>query len=105
DGERPVTAAPLLEVRDLTVRVPLAGRGSAVAVDRVSFTLGAGERLGVVGESGAGKSLTTLALPGLLPPGVTIDPASSIRLGGVELVGAPSRLLRAVRGGRLAMVF
>ena len=98
-------AAPLLAVRDLTVRVPGPEGARVPAVDGVSFTLATGERLGIVGESGAGKSLTTLALPGLLPRGVTVSPGSSIRLGGDELVGAPPSRLRRVRGGRLAMVF
>lgn len=95
---------PLLSVRDLVVRVPAPG-GDAPAVDGVSFVLAPGERLGLVGESGAGKSLTTLALPGLLPPGVRLGDGSSIRLGDTELAGAPARVLRAIRGRRLAMVF
>ncbi|MEQ9569826.1 MAG: ABC transporter ATP-binding protein [Longimicrobiales bacterium] len=96
---------PVLEVRDLTVRVPAPDGGTVAAVDGVSFTLASGERLGLVGESGAGKSLTTLALPGLLPPGVRLDARSSVRIAGTELVGAPRRVLRGVRGRRIAMVF
>lgn len=100
-----MTRDPLLEVRDLIVRVPAPGGGRAAAVDGVGFRLDRGERLGLVGESGAGKSLTTLALPGLLPPGVELDRGSSIRLGDRELVGASNRVLREVRGGQMAMVF
>lgn len=100
-----MTAPPVLEVRDLTVRLPARGSTAVPAVDGVSFSLARGERLGLVGESGAGKSLTTLALPGLLPPGVEIGAGSSVRIEGEELVGASARRLRAIRGGSLAMVF
>ena len=64
-----MTAVPLLEVRGLRVEFPTR-RGTLVAVDDVSFSIAPGEVLGVVGESGAGKSLTGTAIIGLLePPG------------------------------------
>ena len=94
---------PALSVRDLRVSVP-SGAGRAWAVDGVSFEVRAGERVGLVGESGAGKSLTTLALPGLLPRGVDLGPGSSVMLGEMELVGAPEDDLRQIRGRRLALV-
>ena len=93
----------MLVVRDLRVSVPTE-EGRAWAVDGVSFDVAAGERVGLVGESGAGKSLTTLALAGLLPRGVELDPGSSVRLEGQELVGATDDDLRRIRGRRLALV-
>jgi ABC-type dipeptide/oligopeptide/nickel transport system ATPase component len=64
-----VTAAPLLSVRDLVVEFPTR-RGTLTAIDRLSFDIARGEVLGMVGESGAGKSLTGAAIIGLLePPG------------------------------------
>jgi peptide/nickel transport system ATP-binding protein len=97
------TAAPgLLEVRDLRVVLRTA-RGPAAALHDVSFTLERGGTLGLIGESGCGKSLTALALMGLLPEGAQL--AGSIRLQGRELVGLPEPELAALRGDRLAMVF
>jgi peptide/nickel transport system ATP-binding protein len=74
-------------------------------VSDVSFSLSAGERVGLIGESGSGKSLTALAMMGLLPEGV--HATGSVRLDGVDhdLVGAPERQLAAVRGGAMTMVF
>ena len=75
---------PLIEVRDLGVRLNTS-RGPAQAVRGVSFALKRGETLGLVGESGCGKSVTALALMGLLPESAVIS--GSIRLDGGELVG------------------
>lgn len=74
-------------------------------VDDVNFTIGAGERVGLIGESGSGKSLTALALMGLLPEGLAA--AGSVRLAGVDhdLVGAGERAMSRVRGRDIAMVF
>ena len=71
----------------------------------VSFALRRGERVGLIGESGSGKSLTALALMGLLPEGVHAQ--GSVRLADVDhdLVGASERQMAQVRGGRMAMVF
>ena len=80
----PPAAPPLVEVRDLRVRLATA-RGPADAVRGASFTLARGETLGLVGESGCGKSLTALALIGLLPDGAAT--AGSVRFDGVELLG------------------
>ncbi|HTW11488.1 MAG TPA: dipeptide/oligopeptide/nickel ABC transporter permease/ATP-binding protein [Solirubrobacteraceae bacterium] len=94
--------APLLEVRDLTIGF-FDHRGLQVTVDHVSFSVGAGETLGLVGESGCGKSLSVLALPHLLPvAGVVCD--GSIRFDGVELVGASAKQLRSIRGARIGFV-
>ncbi|GAA0647865.1 ABC transporter ATP-binding protein [Kutzneria viridogrisea] len=79
--------------------------GELDLVTEVSFTVSAGERVGLIGESGSGKSLTATALLGLLPEELTAS--GSVRVAGVEheLVGAPERLLTKLRGSRLAMVF
>ena len=90
----------LLEVTDLTVRF---GRSRAVAVDGISFALGATDRLGIIGQSGSGKSVTALAVMGLLPEHAEVT--GSIRFDGVELVGMPERDRRALRGDRMSMVF
>ena len=90
----------LLQVTDLTVSF---GRRRAVAVDSVSFELGQGQRLGIIGESGSGKTVTALALMGLLPE--TAHVTGSIRLAGRELVGLPEASLAGLRGDVLSMVF
>ena len=90
----------LLQVADLTVSF---GRRRAVAVDSVSFELGQGQRLGIIGESGSGKTVTALALMGLLPE--TAHVTGSIRLAGRELVGLPEASLAGLRGDVLSMVF
>ncbi|MBC3839665.1 ABC transporter ATP-binding protein [Streptacidiphilus sp. 4-A2] len=97
--------APLLDVQHLTTHIRTAGRRVVQAVDDVSFQLEAGETLGLVGESGCGKSMTGLSLMGLLPPGGAMIKDSSIRLAGRELVGLPDRELRRIRGNEIAMVF
>ncbi|QTN23391.1 ABC transporter ATP-binding protein [Rhizobacter sp. AJA081-3] len=93
---------PLLTVTELRVVLPTA-RGPAAALRGVSFALGAGEKLGLIGESGCGKSLTALALMGLLPEGALVE--GSIRLAGQELVGLPEDAMARLRGDRLAMIF
>ncbi len=96
------TPTPLLDVRDLRVVLPTA-RGPAAALRGVSFAIARGEKLGLIGESGCGKSLTALAVMGLLPEGAVVE--GSIRLNGQELVGLPDDALAALRGDRVAMVF
>jgi len=92
----------VLDVRDLRVVLPTA-RGPAAALRGVSLSLGAGEKLGLIGESGCGKSLTALALMGLLPEGARVE--GSIRFAGQELVGLPDDAMARLRGDRLAMIF
>src|SRR2546427_5182739 len=87
---------PLLEVRDLRTSFFLEG-GEARAVDGVSFALDAGRVLGLVGESGCGKSVTALSLMRLVPPPGRIV-GGEVRLDGRDLLGLPEREMRAVRG-------
>ena len=95
----------LLELRNLKTHLRTED-GVARAVDGVDLEVEAGEALGIVGESGSGKTLLALSILGLLPEGGReIQPGSSIRFQGEELVGMASRSLRSVRGGGIAMVF
>jgi len=96
------TTPPLLEVTDLRVTLPTA-RGPAQALRGVSFELGRGQKLGVIGESGCGKSMLALAVMGLLPGGAVAT--GSIRHDGRELVGLPDAALCELRGDRIGMVF
>ena len=90
----------LLEVTDLSVTF---GRRRRVALDRVSFRLDAGQRLGIIGESGSGKTVTALAVLGLLPE--TAHVAGSVRLAGRELVGLDDAVHARLRGDLVSMVF
>jgi len=95
----------LLEVESLSVSFRM-DRGVARAVDRVSLRIDAGESVGIVGESGCGKTVTALSLLGLIPtPPGEVDASSSIRWKGEELVGISPRRLRALRGNEMAMIF
>ncbi|WP_328333173.1 MULTISPECIES: ABC transporter ATP-binding protein [unclassified Streptomyces] len=97
-GSRP----PVLSVRDLSVSFSSGGR-TVHAVDQVSYDLMPGEVLAVVGESGCGKSVTSLAVMGLLPPTATVT--GSVLLSGQELVGAGEKELGRVRGNDIAVIF
>ena len=92
----------LLTVADLSVTLQTA-RGPGDALRNVSFTIDRGETVGLIGESGCGKSITALALMGLLPEGATVT--GSIRLDGRELVGLDEGTLCTLRGRRIGMVF
>ncbi len=89
---------PVLEVRDLEVSF-----GPLRILRGVSFDLEAGQTLGVVGESGCGKSMTGFAIMGMLPPGGKVT-NGSIKIDGKELVGLKERKLREVRGEQIALV-
>ena len=93
---------PLLEVTDLHVQLPTR-RGWAPVLRGISFTLEHGDTLGLIGESGSGKSMVALALMGLLPDGARTS--GSIRLNGQELLGLPDAPLCHIRGQRIGMVF
>jgi len=90
----------LLEIEDLRVTF---GRRRKVAVDGVSFVLGERERLGIIGQSGSGKTVIALSIMGLLPENAQVS--GSIRLAGRELVGRPEKELRKLRGDAVSMVF
>ncbi|WP_019806220.1 ABC transporter ATP-binding protein [Saccharomonospora halophila] len=94
----------LLEVRDLSVTFHRRGEPSTTAVDSISFDVEPGRTVGLVGESGCGKSVTSLALMGLLPSaGVEID--GSARFAGEELLGLSAKEMDTRRGRDLGMVF
>ena len=93
----------ILEVQNLRVEFPTR-RGTLVAVDDVSFAIAPGEVLGVVGESGAGKSLTGMAVIGLLEPPGRIA-AGEVRLEGRRIDKLPYAELRRIRGRRIGVVF
>ena len=95
--------APVLSIRDLRVEFALR-RGVLTAIDGVSFDIGRGEVLGVVGESGAGKSVTGAAIIGLVDPPGRIA-GGEIRLGGERIDGLSEDAMRAVRGRRIGMIF
>ncbi|MFI1735023.1 ABC transporter ATP-binding protein [Streptomyces acidicola] len=89
----------LLDIRGLTIRTA----DGRLLVDDLSLTVAGGERLGLIGESGSGKSLTTLAVLGLLPDGMTVT--GSVGLAGTQIVGAREKQLTRVRGKDAAIVF
>jgi oligopeptide/dipeptide ABC transporter ATP-binding protein len=97
--------APLLQVSDLRTYFHT-DAGTAKAVDGVSFEIRKGEVLGIVGESGCGKSVTSLSIMQLIPrpPGEILE-GSSIRFKGEDLVGAGEKRMRALRGNDVAMIF
>jgi peptide/nickel transport system ATP-binding protein len=92
----------MLEVKNLSVRLRTQ-RGPADAIRDVGFDLQRGETVGLVGESGCGKSITAMALMGLLPEGAVVS--GSIRFDGKELVGQPDSVMRRLRGNRIGMIF
>ena len=99
----PAMTAPLLEVQHLRVEFPTR-RGTLLALDDVSFDIAPGEILGVVGESGAGKSLTGAAIIGLLePPGRVAG--GQIRLAGQRIDDLPPDEMRKIRGRRIGAIF
>jgi oligopeptide/dipeptide ABC transporter ATP-binding protein len=95
--------APLLEARGLCVQLRTPG-GWVAAVDGLDLVVAAGETLGLVGESGCGKTLAALALMGLLPPAARLA-GGSLRFAGEEIGALPESGRRRLRGSRMAMVF
>ena len=96
--------APLLDVEDLRVAID-SDTGQVLPVRGVSFLLQRGQRLGVVGESGCGKTITLLAVAGLLPEYVATKQAARLTFDGLDLTSLGGEALRALRGPRLAVIF
>jgi peptide/nickel transport system permease protein len=103
NGPGAMPADAVLAVQDLTVEFDGPG-GPVTVVDHVSFTLRAGEVLGIVGESGCGKSVTALSLLQLLPPNGRISDGH-VLLGGRDLTAMSERQIATLRGQAMAMVF
>ncbi|MGQ5261088.1 ABC transporter ATP-binding protein [Micromonospora sp. ZYX-F-536] len=101
-GAAAAVDTPVLEIRDLSVSFPTE-TGTVSAVDGVSLDLASGEIVGMVGESGCGKSVTAMSIAGLLPASARIT--GSVRLDGTELVGTRESVLRRVRGKEIAYIF
>jgi peptide/nickel transport system ATP-binding protein len=96
--------APLLSIRDLHTSF-YTESGVARAVDGVSFDIGAGETLGIVGESGCGKSVTALSILRLIQPPGRIETGSVIEFDGKNLVTLDDADIRDIRGNRISMIF
>ncbi|QEW23360.1 Stage 0 sporulation protein KD (plasmid) [Paracoccaceae bacterium] len=99
-----MTQTPLLEVRDLQIEFKTEG-GVFRAVDGVSFSLDRGRTLGIVGESGCGKSVTSLGIMGLIPTPPGRYAGGEVLFEGRDLLKMPGHERRGLRGGRIGMVF
>ena len=99
-----MAAQPLLQIRGLDVSFT-SGDGVTPAVKGASFDIERGKTMALVGESGSGKSVTALSILQLLPYPVASHPNGSILFNGEEILGAPARRLREVRGNHISMIF
>lgn len=95
----------LLEVVNLRTSFKDKDGAMVPAVDGVSFTLNTGETLGIVGESGCGKSVTSLSILRLIPVPPGKIEAEAIRFSGTDLLGLPERNMRHIRGNEISMIF
>ena len=96
--------APLLSVRDLSVAFQQGGKATA-AVDHISFDIGKGETVALVGKSGSGKSVTALSVLKLLPYPSASHPSGKIIFRGEDLLSLSENQLRRVRGNKITMIF
>lgn len=101
-AEQLTRTGAMLEIDDLRVTLS-SGAVVTDVVDGVSFSLAEGRTTGLIGESGSGKTMTAMAIVGLLPDGARTS--GTIRWDGEDLVGAPERRLRAIRGHEIAVIF
>jgi len=99
-----VTATNTLDVQGLSVTIRVSG-DLITLVDDVSFTIGHGEVVGLVGESGCGKSITAMSLVSLLPPNSAKNEGSKVILDGIDISGMSEKELEAVRGARVGFIF
>ena len=95
---------PLLDIQELSVRLRTPG-GTHTVLDRVSLQLAAGQTLGLVGESGCGKSVTAMAVMRLLPRAQTVYAGGRILFDGQDLLVHSERTMRQLRGSQIAMIF
>ena len=95
----------LLEIRDLKTWFAVDGGGEFPAVDGISLSLDAGRTLGIVGESGCGKSVTALSIMGLVPQPPGRIAGGEILFEGIDLLRLPPAAMRELRGDRIAMIF
>ncbi|HEU5028328.1 MAG TPA: ABC transporter ATP-binding protein [Spirillospora sp.] len=102
--QEPAAPPPLLEVDDLRVVFRVRGR-DVRAVNGLSYTLGEGETVAILGESGSGKSVAAQAVMGILDTPPAEITGGSVRLRGEELLGLPERRRRGYRGDRISMIF
>ena len=98
------SSAPVLDVTDLRTHF-FTQDGITRAVDGLSFSIAPGETLGIVGESGCGKSVTALSIMRLLPAGLGRTVGGSVMFGGRDLLELDEAAMRRIRGDRIAMVF
>lgn len=94
----------LLEVNNLRTSFAT-DAGEVKAVNGISFSLERGKVLGIVGESGSGKSVTAYSILQILAPNAVIDPSSSIKLDGQELVGSGEKVMKNIRGNKISIIF
>jgi ABC-type glutathione transport system ATPase component len=94
----------MLEVKDLSVSYQTRGGATHRVIENLSFNLPPGHVLGLLGESGAGKTTLALAVAGLLPPNARIE-SGSIRFGGLELLGRKEKEMRKLRGRQIGFIF
>jgi peptide/nickel transport system ATP-binding protein len=95
--------SPILEVRELSLFLPGRDGGETRILDHVSFTLDRGAAIGVIGESGSGKSMTALSILRLLPENARLE--GQILFDGMDLANVSSAELRQIRGNRISMIF